>query len=118
MKIVFCGTPQFAVPTLKHLLTQPEFEIAAVITQPDRPSGRGMKVTASPVKEAALAAGVACDCDSARAHDDTGAVATIKMEMQSAKTSAKFRFMVPPTEKKMTLVYIRELAAEETAASN
>jgi methionyl-tRNA formyltransferase len=59
MKIVFCGTPQFAVPTLKFLLTRNEFEIAAVITQPDRPSGRGMKLTASPVKEAALAAGVA-----------------------------------------------------------
>jgi methionyl-tRNA formyltransferase len=58
MKVVFCGTPQFAVPTLKHLLTKPEFEIAAVITQPDRPSGRGMRVSFSPVKEAALAAGV------------------------------------------------------------
>jgi methionyl-tRNA formyltransferase len=58
MKVVFCGTPQFAVPTLKHLLTQPEFEITAVITQPDRPSGRGMQLTFSPVKEAALAAGV------------------------------------------------------------
>jgi methionyl-tRNA formyltransferase len=58
MKIVFCGTPQFAVPTLKFLLTHEEFEIAAVITQPDRPSGRGMKLTASPVKEAAVAAGV------------------------------------------------------------
>ncbi|MBV8513805.1 MAG: methionyl-tRNA formyltransferase [Acidobacteria bacterium] len=58
MKIVFCGTPQFAVPTLKFLLTQNELEIAAVITQPDRPSGRGMKMTASPVKAAAVAAGV------------------------------------------------------------
>ncbi len=58
MKVVFCGTPQFAVPTLKHLLTQPEFELAAVVTQPDRPSGRGMHVSFSPVKEAALAAGV------------------------------------------------------------
>ncbi len=58
MKVVFCGTPQFAVPTLKHLLTRPEFEIAAVVTQPDRPSGRGMQVSFSPVKEAALAAGV------------------------------------------------------------
>jgi methionyl-tRNA formyltransferase len=58
MKVVFCGTPQFAVPTLKHLRTQPEFEIAAVVTQPDRPSGRGMQVSFSPVKEAALAAGV------------------------------------------------------------
>jgi methionyl-tRNA formyltransferase len=59
MKVVFCGTPQFAVPTLKHLLTQPELEIAAVVTQPDRPSGRGMQVSLSPVKEAALAAGLA-----------------------------------------------------------
>jgi methionyl-tRNA formyltransferase len=58
MKVVFCGTPQFAVPTLKHLLTQLDFEIAAVVTQPDRPSGRGMQVSFSPVKEAALAAGV------------------------------------------------------------
>jgi methionyl-tRNA formyltransferase len=58
MKVVFCGTPQFAVPTLKHLLTQPDFEMATVVTQPDRPSGRGMQVTFSPVKEAALAAGV------------------------------------------------------------
>jgi methionyl-tRNA formyltransferase len=58
MKIAFCGTPQFAIPTLQHLLTQPDFEIAAVITQPDRPSGRGMQVTFSAVKEAALAAGV------------------------------------------------------------
>jgi methionyl-tRNA formyltransferase len=58
MKVVFCGTPQFAVPTLKRLLTHAKFEIAAVITQPDRPSGRGMQVSFSPVKEVALAAGV------------------------------------------------------------
>jgi methionyl-tRNA formyltransferase len=58
MKVVFCGTPRFAVPTLEHLLTQPDFEIAAVITQPDRPSGRGMQVSFSPVKETGLAAGV------------------------------------------------------------
>src|SRR5580692_9478149 len=58
MKVVFCGTPQFAVPTLKNLLAQPDFAIAAVVTQPDRPSGRGMQVSFSPVKAAALAAGV------------------------------------------------------------
>jgi methionyl-tRNA formyltransferase len=58
MKVVFCGTPRFAVPTLKHLLAQPDFEIAAVITQPDRPSGRGMKLKFSAVKEAALAGNV------------------------------------------------------------
>ena len=58
MRIVFCGTPQFAVPTLKHFLAQPGFQIAGVITQPDRPSGRGMKLSFSAVKEAALAAGL------------------------------------------------------------
>jgi methionyl-tRNA formyltransferase len=58
MRIVFCGTPQFAVPTLKHLLAQNEFQIAAVITQPDRPRGRGQEVSFSPVKEMAMAAGI------------------------------------------------------------
>jgi methionyl-tRNA formyltransferase len=58
MRIIFCGTPQFAVPTMKLLLTEKDFEIAAVITQPDRPRGRGMEVSASPVKEVASAAGL------------------------------------------------------------
>lgn len=59
MRIIFCGTPEFSVPTLRHLLSQPDFEIAGVITQPDRPRGRGQQVSFSPVKETALAAGVA-----------------------------------------------------------
>lgn len=54
IRLVFCGTPQFAVPTLKHLLAQHEFEVLAVITQPDRPRGRGQQVSISPVKEVAL----------------------------------------------------------------
>ena len=56
MRIVFCGTPSFAVPTLKHLLTQPDIEIVGVITQPDRPRGRGQDISFSAVKEAALEA--------------------------------------------------------------
>src|SRR3989449_3403597 len=56
MRIVFCGTPSFAVLTLKHLLAQTDFEIVGVITQPDRPRGRGQEVSFSPMKEAALAA--------------------------------------------------------------
>lgn len=58
MRLVFCGTPQFAVPSLRLLRSQADFEIAAVITQPDRPRGRGQQISASPVKEAALAAGL------------------------------------------------------------
>ncbi len=58
MRIVFCGTPQFAVPCLKHFLTLKDFEIAAVITQPDRPQGRAQEVVFPPVKQVALAAGI------------------------------------------------------------
>jgi len=59
MRIVFCGTPSFAVPTLKHLLAQSDFEVVGVITQPDRPRGRGQQVSFSAVKKAALAAKLA-----------------------------------------------------------
>jgi methionyl-tRNA formyltransferase len=54
--MVFCGTPQFAVPSLKKLSSLPECEIVGVFTQPDRPRGRGQAVSFSAVKEAALAA--------------------------------------------------------------
>jgi methionyl-tRNA formyltransferase len=58
MRIVFCGTPEFAVPSLRALLANPEFAVEAVITQPDRPRGRGQRVSPSPVKEVAAQAGV------------------------------------------------------------
>jgi methionyl-tRNA formyltransferase len=52
--VVFCGTPRFAVPSLKHLLIQKDFEIVGVFTQPDRPRGRGQEISYSPVKEVTL----------------------------------------------------------------
>lgn len=52
MKIVFMGTPDFSVPSLKRLIE--EFEVAAVFTQPDKPKNRGKKLTMSSVKEVAL----------------------------------------------------------------
>ena len=57
MKLVFCGTPSFAVSTLEALLAAGH-EIALVVSQPDRPVGRGQQLTAPPVKQAALAAGL------------------------------------------------------------
>ena len=56
-RLIFLGTPQFAVPSLSALLESGE-EVVAVITQPDRPRGRGQKVTPSPVKELALRHGL------------------------------------------------------------
>jgi methionyl-tRNA formyltransferase len=58
LKLVFCGTPAFAVPSLRALFADSYFQVAAVVTQPDRPRGRGKKTASSPVKDAALEVGV------------------------------------------------------------
>jgi methionyl-tRNA formyltransferase len=58
MRIVFCGTPEFGIPSLRRLLSDPYFTVEAVVTQPDRPRGRGQAVSSSPVKEVALEAGL------------------------------------------------------------
>ena len=58
MRLVFAGTPEFSVPSL-HACLASGAEVVAVYTQPDRPAGRGRKPAPSPVKQAALAAGIA-----------------------------------------------------------
>ena len=58
MKLVFCGTPQFAVPTFEALHAAGH-EIPLVVSQPDRPVGRAQQVTAPPVKQTAVASGIA-----------------------------------------------------------
>ncbi len=58
MILVFCGTPRFAVPTLEKLV-EAGHSVALVVTQPDRPRGRGMDVAVSPVKDAATHLGIA-----------------------------------------------------------
>jgi methionyl-tRNA formyltransferase len=57
MKLVFCGTPEFAVPTLEALIAAGH-EVALVATQPDRPLGRGLQLHMPPVKRVALAHGI------------------------------------------------------------
>lgn len=57
MKIVFAGTPEFAVPTLEMLLEGPH-DVCAIYTQPDRPAGRGQKLKPSPVKQLAQSRGI------------------------------------------------------------
>ena len=57
LRVVYMGTPDIAAIVLKDFLTS-EHEVVAVVTQPDRPKGRGKELAISPVKEAALAAGI------------------------------------------------------------
>jgi methionyl-tRNA formyltransferase len=56
MKIVFMGSPEFAVPTLRAVMAR--HQVVAAVCQPDKPAGRGMQVTAPPVKQVAAAAGI------------------------------------------------------------
>ena len=58
MKILFAGTPEIAVPSLEALIASPGTDVVAVLTNPDRPVGRGRRIEASPVKQKALEAGL------------------------------------------------------------
>src|ERR1700693_842049 len=55
--LVFCGTPRFAVPTLDRLV-ESGFHVRLVVTQPDRPKGRGLELVSSPIKQSALQLGL------------------------------------------------------------
>ena len=57
LNLVFCGTPSFAVPTLDKMV-ETGFQVRLVVTQPDRPKGRGLALVASPVKQRALQLGL------------------------------------------------------------
>ena len=58
LRLAFAGTPDFAVPSLQALLDAAAYEIVAVYTQPDRPAGRGRRLSESPVKQLALRYGL------------------------------------------------------------
>jgi methionyl-tRNA formyltransferase len=69
MQIIFMGTPELAAVSLRRLLASPEFQLAAVVTQPDQPKGRGLKLQPSPVKEVAQQANLTV-LQPQRAHED------------------------------------------------
>lgn len=58
LKIIYAGTPEFAVPALEALLQKTDNQVVAVYTQPDKPAGRGRKLQASPVKQCAQLANI------------------------------------------------------------
>jgi len=70
LRIIFMGTAELARPCLMALLGQPDFQLIAAVTQPDRPRGRALKLAPSPVKEAAAAAGLPV-LQPLRARDET-----------------------------------------------
>ena len=58
ISIVFFGTPDIGLKSLEHFYNSDKFEVLAVVTQPDKPSGRGHKLTQSPIKRFALEKGI------------------------------------------------------------
>ena len=54
ISVIFFGTPDIGLPSLEHLYNSDKFNVLGVVTQPDRPSGRGQKLTPSPIKMFAL----------------------------------------------------------------
>lgn len=81
MRIVFMGTPDFAVPSLKLLLEQ-QYNVVAVVTQPDRPKGRKKTLTPPPVKEAALSFGLpVLQPERMRSAEAVAAVAELKPDL-------------------------------------
>ena len=78
MKIVFAGTPEFAAVALDAIVNTAAsvgWTVPLVLTQPDRAAGRGMKLAASPVKQLALARGIAVDTPSSLRKGDSAAAA-------------------------------------------
>ena len=57
-RVVFMGASDFGIPAFEALVAHPEYDVVGLVTQPDRPAGRGRKVSASPIKEMAVSSGV------------------------------------------------------------
>ena len=93
LHLVFAGTPDFAVPCLKALL-EAGHRVVAVYTQPDRPAGRGRRLTISPVKQAALAAGLAVQ-QPLRLRD-AEAQATLRALSADLMIVAAYGLLLPP----------------------
>ena len=100
MKVIFAGTPEFARVALEHLLAA-GFTVPLVLTQPDRPAGRGLKLQASPVKQLAQARGIAVTqprslrLDGKYPEDAAAARAAIEAARADAMVVAAYGLILP-----------------------
>lgn len=92
MRIVFAGTPDFAVPTLKSLVAAGH-DVAAVLTRPDRPAGRGRRLVSGPVKDCARALGLSVV--QPESLKDAAAQATLQHLQPAAIVVAAYGLMLP-----------------------
>ncbi|PSP16564.1 MAG: methionyl-tRNA formyltransferase [Cyanobacteria bacterium QS_8_64_29] len=95
MQVAFFGTPEFAVPSLQRLLAQPGIAVRAVVTQPDRPRGRGKQLQPPPVKELAQSHGVPV-WQPQRLRDDRDTLAQLAQLQADAVTVMAYGQILPP----------------------
>jgi methionyl-tRNA formyltransferase len=94
LRLVFMGTPELAATSLAALLRAPDFQVAAVVTQPDRPKGRDLKLQPSPVKRLALQAGLpVLQPEKAREENFIAELARLKPDLIAV---AAFGQILPP----------------------
>ena len=92
MKVIFAGTPDFAAQALRAIAAA-GFEILLVLTQPDRPKGRGMQLQASPVKQAALELGLAIAQPTSLRHEE--AQALLRAQNADVMVVAAYELILP-----------------------
>ncbi|MDQ6991517.1 MAG: methionyl-tRNA formyltransferase [Mariprofundaceae bacterium] len=100
MRIVFAGTPGFSVPCLEAFMQHPDMDVVGVVSQPDRKSGRGMKLTPSPVKKAALAANIDV-LTPVTLRDNADALAWLEQKHADFLVVVAFGMILPKTWLKM-----------------
>lgn len=95
MRIVFAGTPAFSVPCLQALLEAADMDVVGVVSQPDRKSGRGMKLRPSAVKQAAMDAGIDLITPE-RLRDNPEALAWLRQKRADILVVVAFGMILPP----------------------
>jgi len=96
LRVVFAGTPAFAVPSLMALLDAPGMDVVGVVSQPDRPAGRGMRLTPSPVRQAAAEAGLEV-ITPARLRGNDEALAWLREKRPDVLVVVAFGMLLPQT---------------------
>lgn len=81
LRLLFAGTPDVAVPSLKAFAADPRFEVIGVLTRPDAPTGRGRRLTPSPVKAAAMELGIPVFTDKPRSPEFLNALAGLNADI-------------------------------------
>lgn len=101
IRTVFMGTPHFALPTLQALFESPEIQLTGILTQPDRPAGRGNKLQPPPVKQLAIDLGM--DCFQPLSLKDENVIPWLKQQQPDVIAVVAYGGFVPKAIRDLTM---------------